>query len=170
MSGIANPRSTFRSDDVDVCISCRFDEAVDASVALQRQLQEKGLTVFVGNSAEGIMHALNACKLTVVMGTASYGMETGAQFGTCQELRYIVSKHKPFFLVKMCHAFVASSTARVLSNTSMQSFFWVPEERAASAIVPPGLVDGIMEAFNVSALSPLHTHRQVNKAQTHSHS
>jgi hypothetical protein len=62
-----------------------------------------------GNIAREISHALHSCQLVVVMGTKTYGKDTGVGFSTYEELSYF-HKKKPFFLVKMCENFEEPET------------------------------------------------------------
>ena len=41
----------------------------------------------------------------MILGTATYGKLTESRFNTYDELDYIISESKPFFLVKMCDQF-----------------------------------------------------------------
>ncbi len=50
------------------------------------------------NIAAAIIDALSLCKLSVIMGTYTYGEKTDANFSTFNELVFIITDKKPFFL------------------------------------------------------------------------
>ena len=80
--------------------------------------------------------------MAVILGTETYGQRTGSSFSTFQELRYIINDGKPFFLVKMCPAFLVPE-ARFRLSDDISFYPWRPATDAESAIAPPDLVQQI---------------------------
>ncbi len=48
-----------------------------------------------------VFSALANCKLAVIMGSATYGRNTGAGFSTYEEFNFIMDEEKEFYLFKM---------------------------------------------------------------------
>ena len=95
----------------DVFISLRFAEALDQGKRLKAELETIGLSVFLcaadagDDLADVIAENLVKSKLVVILGTATYGFKTSSSYSTYNELEYVTSANKPFFLVKMCSEF-----------------------------------------------------------------
>jgi hypothetical protein len=77
----------------------------------QAALAAEGIPAFlceveVGGDVEKevVQHVVRA-PLVTVMGTRTYGKETTASFSAYQELRFVVERKKPIFLVTICHDF-----------------------------------------------------------------
>jgi len=140
----ATPSATY-----DVFISLRFEEAKDEAAALQVALQKNGLSVFLcavdpgDDIAKVIVSALANCKMVVILGTKTYGLETDCKFSTYQELRYIIDQTKPFFLVKMCDQFEQQPTKFWLPNT-VSYFPWQPKG-AERKQIPSTLLQQILK-------------------------
>jgi hypothetical protein len=120
-------------------ISFRFAEARNEANLLKNALEAKGISAFlcavhpVGDIAREIVNALHGCQLAIIMGTKTYGKDTGAGFSTFEELRFI-HKKKPFFLVKMCDVFEEPETVFRLDD-SVSYFQWTPGHPLPADIV-----------------------------------
>jgi hypothetical protein len=127
-----------------VFISLRFKEAANEANILKSALEAKGISTFLcavhpgGDIAREIVYALHNCQLAIIMGTKTYGKDTGIGFSTFEELRYI-HKKKPFFLIKMCEIFKEPETAFRLDD-SVSYVQWFPGRP-----LPDGLVTQILK-------------------------
>jgi hypothetical protein len=130
-----------------VFISLRFAEAREEANALKTALEARGISTFLcavqpgGDIAREIVHALHGCKLAIIMGTRTYGRDTGVGYSTFEELRYIHEQKKPFFLVKMCRRFEQEETIFRLGS-SISYFEWL------SGPMPEDLVTQITEKLH----------------------
>ena len=85
----------------EVFISLRFGEAMDEGLALQRSLRERGVRAFICNVAPGgnlhatIAAALDACHLTLILASETYGKATNDLFDTSKELAFVIAERKP---------------------------------------------------------------------------
>ncbi|EGD81912.1 hypothetical protein PTSG_02597 [Salpingoeca rosetta] len=144
MAGVVSTDGVF-----DVFISLRFSEARNAGRALERALEERGIKTFLCDVAPGddiasaVIRALHGCRMAVILGTRTYGKRTATKFSTFEELRYIVNRSKPFFLVKMCDDF-AEPEAQFRLSEDISYFPWTPDEGAPHVEVPAALVDEIV--------------------------
>jgi hypothetical protein len=133
-----------------IFISVRFAEAGPEAELLKHALEKRGITTFLcavhpgGDIAREIVNALSTCQLAIIMGTRTYGKDTGVGFSTFEELRYI-HKKKPFFLIKMCEMFEEPETVFRLGD-SVSWFQWLPGRP-----MPEGLPFKIVEKL---ALTP----------------
>jgi 3-deoxy-D-manno-octulosonate 8-phosphate phosphatase KdsC-like HAD superfamily phosphatase len=134
-----------------IFISLRFAEAGKEAEALKCALEARGISAFLcavhpgGDIACEIVHALHGCQLAIIMGTRTYGKNTGVGFSTFEELRFIHTK-KPFFLIKMCEMFEEPETVFRLGDSVMY-FLWL-----SGHPIPTDLVDKIIEKLtSVSA-------------------
>jgi hypothetical protein len=115
-----------------VFISLRFAEAETEARALKAALEARGITAFLCAVAPGsdiaaqISNALDGCQLAIIMGTRTYGKNTGVAFSTLKELRFIQDEPKPFFLVKMCERFEEAET-RMRLDSAVSYFRWISE-------------------------------------------
>jgi WD40 repeat protein len=131
----------------ELFISLRFAEAGNEATLLKNALESKGISTFLcavhpgGDIAREIVNALHGCHLAIIMGTKTYGKDTGAGFSTFEELRFI-HKKKPFFLVKMCDAFEEPETVFRLDD-SVSYFPWTPGHP-----LPADLVTKIVEKLS----------------------
>jgi hypothetical protein len=147
-----------------IFISVRFEEAFTEAEALKTALEARGISTFLcavhpgGDIAVEIVNALRNCQLAIIMGTITYGKDTGIGYSTFQELRYIHEQRKPFFLVKMCNRFEVEETVFRMGN-SVSYFLWLPV-----CPMPGDLVPKILEKLesatvgselNGNLLSPL---------------
>ena len=143
----------------DIFISLRFNEARPAGNALQAALEAKNMSVFLcdvapgENLASAVVNALTHCKLAVIFGTETYGQETASSFSTFQELRYIVDKKKPFFLLKMCDAFVEARTDFHLPST-ISYYPWRPATEQERNAAPPDLIEQIVSRLETVLHGP----------------
>eukprot|EP00051_Salpingoeca_urceolata_P013409 m.168449 g.168449 ORF g.168449 m.168449 type:complete len:559 (-) comp17788_c2_seq1:1603-3279(-) len=134
----------------DVFVSLRFAEAKQEALAIKAALEARGATAFVCDVAPGedikrvVIHALDGCRLPVVLGTRTYGQETASTFSTHEEMEHIVSEHKkhrkPYFLVKMCEEFEVAA-ARFNFRDAISYFRWNSQETPTP---PAQLLDQIM--------------------------
>ena len=74
----------------------------------------QGVSTFIADEitpgcdiASAIGRAIDICKLVVIMGTITYGTNTGAGFSTFDEMRCILDhdRGKAVLLVKLCDDF-----------------------------------------------------------------
>jgi parallel beta-helix repeat protein len=114
-----------------IFISLRFAEAGPEANALKSSLEARGISTFLCSVLPGvdisseIAEALHGCQLAIIMGTKTYGKNTGVGFSTFEELRYIYEQKKPFFLVKMCDRFEELATVFRLGK-SVSYLEWLP--------------------------------------------
>ena len=85
-------------------------------------------------------------EMVVILGTKTYGVDTGAAFSTFQELEFIVNERKPMFLVKMCDRF-ETAHARFYLGGNIAHHAWMPQTEAEQQNVPDDLVDAIIHKF-----------------------
>jgi hypothetical protein len=124
-----------------IFISVRFEEAFKEAEALKTALEARGISTFLcavhpgGDIALEIVNALRNCQLAIIMGTKTYGKDTGIGYSTFEELRYIHEQRKPFFLVKMCNRFEVEETIFRMGN-SVSYFLWLPVCPMPGDLVP----------------------------------
>ena len=88
-------------------ISWRMSECKPEVKALRAALEHEGLnTIVIGELAGGdllkaVTEGMDAADLFIIMGTETYGRETSGVICTYQEMMYIKSSKKPFFLINM---------------------------------------------------------------------
>jgi hypothetical protein len=134
-----------------VFISLCFGEAMKEAKVLKAALEARGISAFLcavpeGDSiASAVADAIDACRLVVVMGTQTYGKDTGIGFSTFQELQFIIDEKKPMFLVKMCERFELSLTRLRLGG----DICYAPW--AVGAALPAGLVDRVIQKLDGTA-------------------
>jgi hypothetical protein len=152
-----------------IFISLRFAEASDEANALKSALEERGISTFVcavhpgGDIAREIVIALHNCQLAIIMGSRTYGRDTGVGFSTHKELRFIQDDRKPFFLVKMCERFEEPETRMRLDN-SVSYFQWL-----SGSPMPGDLITKISERLSLLVLESKDDKKSVmNSAPTHS--
>lgn len=85
--------------------------------------------------------ALHGCKLAVIMGTASYGKDTGCPFGSRQELTLVIHQ-KPFFSVKIC------DTSLFNPGGNIANYSWRPSTEAEKQAPPVEMVDKIVNCLS----------------------
>jgi hypothetical protein len=82
-------------------------ECKDEVKALQAALEAHGVKVIVvselpgGNLLEAVAAGMKEADLFVIMGTTTYGKQTGGVIDTCREMQLIKSDNTPFFLFNM---------------------------------------------------------------------
>lgn len=114
-----------------IFLSLRFTEAFAEAKALKDSLSKRGISCFLCSVEEGknikkeIVEAIDACELMVVLGTKTYGFDTGIGFSTYNELEFAVDEKKPMFLVKMCERFDVAYTRFTLSR-GISYYPWTP--------------------------------------------
>jgi hypothetical protein len=127
-----------------IFISVRFVEAGNEAKVLKSALEAKGISTFLcdvrpgGDIASEIVNALDGCQLAIIMGTRTYGKDTGVGYSTFEELRFI-HKRIPFFLIKMCDEYDLPETTFRLGD-AVSYFPWNP-----SSSMPDDLVNQISE-------------------------
>jgi len=129
---------------VDVFISYRISESTNETRILQKELEGQGLSVFVSealipgsNMQKNIADSLMMCKLVVLMASATYGRDTGGLYSTCQELNFVMTNRKPFYLIKMCDVWEESHVQLILGGAYLYQF-WTPNTK-----LPHGIVEEI---------------------------
>jgi WD40 repeat protein len=129
-------------------ISLRFAEAGNEANLLKNALEAKGISTFLcavepgGDICTEIVNALHDCQLAIILGTKTYGKDTGVGYSTFEELRFIINERKPFFLVKMCDRFEEQET-RFRLDSSVAYFQWTPGHP-----LPPDIVTKIVEKLS----------------------
>jgi WD40 repeat protein len=130
-------------------ISFHFEEASEEADALNQALAIGGVPVLLcaeeagGDVEEEIFSSVAGAPLVIVMGTKKYGQETASNFSTYHQLRFLVKKKKPIFLIKMCDDF-EEPCARLQLPVSSTNFRWTPDPANRSK-VPDGLVRQIKD-------------------------
>jgi len=133
--------------EYDVFVSFRISEAESEAHKLQRALEAKGVTTFVsGKQKPGeslpdvILGALEVANVVVIMGTKTYGKETGPVYSSKQEMiltmDYVKQGKKQMYLFKMCNQWEEMSAKAVFSDKKYRE--WMP-----STPIPDGAVDEI---------------------------
>eukprot|EP00730_Choanoeca_flexa_P014310 TRINITY_DN6215_c0_g1_i2.p1 TRINITY_DN6215_c0_g1~~TRINITY_DN6215_c0_g1_i2.p1 ORF type:complete len:305 (+),score=20.04 TRINITY_DN6215_c0_g1_i2:258-1172(+) len=139
-----------RQEKPDIFISLRYGEALPAAEALKAKLEEQGASVFLcsinagGDLMKHIATNLSECRLAVILGTRTYGKDTGVGFSTYEELHFIQTEKKPKFLVKMCDKF-EEATVRFVFGAHIKYYLWQPQSEAEQRQVPEDLVDEIID-------------------------
>jgi hypothetical protein len=124
-----------------IFISLRFAEAGKEAEALKSALEARGISAFLcavhpgGDICREVVNALHGCQLAIIMGTRTYGKDTGAGFSTFEELRFIHGQKKPFFLIKMCERFEEPETTFRL-DSSVSYFQWFSGRPMPNDLVP----------------------------------
>jgi hypothetical protein len=122
-------------------ISLRFGEAMKEATILKAALEAQGVPTFLCDVPDGddiaktVIRALAGCKMVVILGTATYGRDTGVGFSTFEELRFIYDEKKDIFLVKMCGRFEEVQTRFWIPKATMH-FPWQPGTPLPDALVP----------------------------------
>jgi hypothetical protein len=116
-----------------VFISYRIHEASQPAEELKVALANRNITSFVshlepaGDSiAKDVMAALIGCELFVILGTASYGEDTGIGFSSYNELEFACDERKRRFLIKMCDGDFSDPMTRLRLPKSVPYRFWEP--------------------------------------------
>ena len=108
-------------------------EAVNEATILKTALEKEGVTAFLSRVPERpaslaneseVARAIDTCELVVIMGTLTYGKDTGAGFSTHEELTFACEEKKPLFLVKMCERFEEEQTRALLSKAAIRVSQW----------------------------------------------
>jgi methylmalonyl-CoA mutase cobalamin-binding subunit len=87
--------------------SWRMGECKPEVKALQAALKQEGVNTIVigelpgGDLLKAVSEGMEAADLFIVMGTETYGKETPGVIDTYQEMVYIKSSKKPYFLINM---------------------------------------------------------------------
>jgi hypothetical protein len=137
-------------DAPDIFISLRFCEASAAGEILKAKLEARGLSVFLcsvdagGDLFDEIVGNIDRCRLVVILGTKTYGKDTGVGFCTADELKFIVSEKKAIYLVKMCERFDEALTRFSLGN-HVAFHEWMPTGDIQQRSIPEALVDAIVK-------------------------
>ena len=133
---------------LDIFLSLRFGEAMAAAEELKLALEAQGLSVFLcavqvgGDLMDEIVQNIDRCRLVGILGTKTYGKDTGLGFCTADELKFIISEKKAIFLVKMCDRFEEPLT-RFRLGDHVAYYPWQPRNEAEQRILPADLVGAI---------------------------
>ena len=117
---------------IDIFISLRFGEAIEPARSLRAELKKRGIHACICEVPEGqnikkfVVDGLDRCSLVLILGTKTYGHGT-VSFSTYEEMEFVISEGKPFFLVKMCERFEVAAT-RFNFGDSCSYFQWIPQE------------------------------------------
>ena len=137
----------FAQRPYDLAISLRFGEANTEMVALKARLAERGLKVFLCDEAPGvdlkrtIFEAFSAADLAIIAASATYGRQTTSGFSTYEEMNFLQTEKKPYFLLKMTPS-PNDKWEEVETRATYNMDVW--EYWAPGAPMPEGLVDKIV--------------------------
>ena len=141
-----------------VFISFRFgvERGENEARELKAALEARGVSVFLSealggdNLAKLISDALVGCDLAIIFASRTYGERTNDMFDTGRERDYVLSKRKPYFLIRMLpfdEAWAESETEVAFPCSVMQKL-WLP-----GTPMPDDLVDEIMAKLEVHGTS-----------------
>ena len=141
-------------DNVDIFCSLRFGNSMaEAKLVQQRLRDEHKLNAVIINVPEGediadqVAKKLDEAKLVLIFGCETYGVGT-VSFSTKEELQFVLSEKKPFFLIKMCDRFKEARTRMALHEGIMYTA-WKHGEP-----IPETLVADIARRFNTLDENP----------------
>jgi hypothetical protein len=135
-------------------VSLRFVEAFEEASALQQGLLSAGIPSFycavsLGEGlSDEVLGSISRAPLVIVLGTQTYG-QRASRLSTCQALRFVLERHKPIFLVKLCQNFDEPFAEFNLPMT-IARFPWI-QLPATHASVPVGLVQQIQDTLALLA-------------------
>lgn len=144
-----------KTGECDIFISLRYNEAEKYARQIVNALEEKLpsinaviINADIGeNIAEQIVRSIDESKLCLIMGSATYGLETASTFSTYEELEYIRSEKKSIFVIKMCERYEVSTT-RLKLNNSIMYYFWKNPEKEP---MKDDLIQKIMDSYTKAA-------------------
>jgi hypothetical protein len=145
-----------------IFLSLRFDEATNEAKFLKAELEQRGVACFLcdvspgGSIRDTIVKGLSTCDLVVILGTRTYGKDTGVAFCTKNELDFIIDRKKPFFLIKMCDVFEEDVTCFHLPS-HISHHRWDPGTPA-----PLGLIESIVKKLSIISQSTSDTASRSN--------
>ena len=120
---------------------------------MKSRLEARGLSIFLcsvqagGDLVDEIVRNIDSCRLVVVLGTKTYGKDTGIGFCTADELKFIMGEKKDIFLVKMCDRFEEALT-RFRLGAHVSYHPWMPTSEVQQRQVPGDLVDAILHKLH----------------------
>ncbi len=130
--------------DHRVFVSFRFAEAETEAKQIETKLSAKGVRTFVsgkqiaGDSLQRvILGAFKSAEVIVILGTRTYGKETGGLFSTLQEMNLTIEDKKKMYLFKMCDRWEEIATRAAFSDKKYKE--WKVGEP-----IPEGAIDEIM--------------------------
>jgi len=140
-------RSSAKAKAKCVFVSFRFSEAESEAQKLKRALEAKGVKTFVsGEPTPGVslqdafLGAFKEATVVVIMGTKTYGKDTGGLFSTLQEMNLTIEDvgtgEKKMYLFKMCNQWEEMEARACFSHRKYRE--WMP-----SKPIPDGAVDEI---------------------------
>jgi len=145
-------RSSAKAKAKCVFVSFRFSEAESEAQKLKRALEAKGVKTFVSGELtpgvslqDGILGAFKEATVVVIMGTKTYGKDTGGLFSTLQEMNLTIEDvgtgEKKMYLFKMCNQWEEMEARACFSHRKYRE--WMP-----STPIPDGAVDEIAEMLD----------------------
>ena len=155
----------------EIFMSFRIRETLPLAEALKVELEKKGISTFVcavpvGESiAKQITTNLMNCKLAVILGSETYGMQTESSFSTYDELTAIRDHKIPFFLVKTCAEFKESHAKFFLPPSIAHYPMKIDLENPKH--VPADLVPQIMARLNEVKADKVAAPMAALKLETH---
>lgn len=130
------------STTYQIFISYRFVESRNEARVLKDALEANGISTYLcdkvlsgKNIKDEIVSALSDCQLVIIMGSLTYGRNTGAKFSTHEELNFIIHESKPYFLIKMCDRFEEVDT-RFQIPGFISYVQWLPGTPIPDTVVP----------------------------------
>ena len=131
-------------------------------VALKARLAERGLKVFLCDEAPGvnlkrtIFSAFSAADLAIIAASATYGRQTTSGFSTYEEMNFLQTEKKPYFLLKMTPS-PNDKWEEVETRATYNMDVW--EYWAPGAPMPGDLVDKIVAKLGSvhAAAAPAHS-------------
>jgi len=132
-----------------VFVSFRFgdDKGEAEARATKQALEARGISVFLSQAVGGdniskmICDGIVGCKLAIIFANRTYGARTNHMFDTGRERDYILSKNKPFYLIRMIpfDESWAESETEVAFPLSVMQKLWLP-----GTPMPADLIDEIV--------------------------
>jgi len=134
-------------EKIDIFCSLRFGNSMYEARQVQEKLKAKhNINAVIINVPEGedianqVAQKLDKARLVLIFGCETYGQGT-VSFSTKEELRFILSEKRPYFLIKMCDRFIESN-ARMAFHDGISYKIWKHGEP-----MPEDLVSSIVKRF-----------------------
>jgi hypothetical protein len=141
----------------DAFVSFRFSETFPLAQGIKEKMEEQGYSVFVcavpvgEDIAAQIATKLATCTIAIILGSETYSQKTESPFSTYDELEYILSEHKPFFLIKTCDTFKEHYAKVFLPSTI--SYYPLLIDPKNPGFVPADLIPQIIAKLNNPGLT-----------------
>lgn len=116
----------------DIFISLRYAEAEKEALELKGAIEKNGLRVYICQALPGvdmfseISSALVNCTMAVIMGSSTYGKKTPSAFSTAEELKCIMGRAIPNFLIKMTSGDFTEDLTNFVFSGGVSYQMWLP--------------------------------------------